>query len=64
MKEDRKRVAPSFFDARVDGSSQLAVARKRAIRNVFVDAGQILVDHATRTEVHMPDFRVTHLPLG
>jgi hypothetical protein len=32
--------------------------------NVMIDAGEVLVDHAARTDVHVADFGIAHLAVG
>ena len=45
------------------GREQGFVARKAAIGNRRIDAGEILVDDAARTDVHVADFGIAHLPV-
>jgi len=37
---------------------------KTAVGDSGVDAGQILVDDAAGTDIHVPDFRIAHLIVG
>src|SRR5690606_26232034 len=47
----------------VAGGQQLVVVEEAAVLDRRVDAGQVLVDDASGTDVHMPDFGIAHLPV-
>ena len=39
------------------------VGKKASIINCPMDECQILIDHPTRPQMHVADFRVSHLPI-
>jgi hypothetical protein len=49
---------------RATGAEQGRIACEAAIGNRRVNAGQVLVDHATRTDVHVAHLGIAHLALG
>ena len=46
------------------GLDEHRICRKIAIGDRFIDAGKILIDNASGTEIQVPDFRVPHLSFG
>ena len=47
----------------VDGGAENLILLESAFFQVLVDTSQALIDHAPCAQVHMANFRVTHLPL-
>ena len=40
------------------------VGREGAVLHSHVDARHVLIDHAPRPDVQVPDFRIAHIPFG
>ena len=51
----------AFVDSFVNGFSQCRIVFKLTVVDSFSDFGEILIHHATCTQVHVTHFRVTHL---
>ena len=47
-----------------DGVEQHGVVMEAVVFNGQLDACQVLVDHSTGTQVHVSNFRITHLSIG
>jgi len=55
---------PAAFLQRLDKVGQGRVLGQRAVVDGLIDARQVLQNHPSRAQIHMPHFRVAHLALG
>ncbi|VTR18870.1 Uncharacterised protein [Serratia fonticola] len=47
----------------VDGAGQRCVGEEVTVFDLFIQTGQVLIHDAAGAEVHVTDFRVTHLAI-